>query len=196
MQFINELGLTLLYTLDTHVHADHVTGASVLKERLGSKIIYPVHSGVTDADRLVGEGDVVEFGSFALKVRETPGHTDTCVTYITQDQTMAFTGDALMVRGCGRTDFQQGDAARLYASVHGKILSLPEQTKLYPGHDYKGRTVTTPAEELAYNPRLGGGNTVEQFTEIMNNLNLAYPGRIDVALPANLALGRQESTTR
>ncbi len=189
---VTELGLRLVATLETHVHADHVTGAWLLKQRLGSDIVYPAPSAVAGADRLVGEGDTVRFGRHALEVRLTPGHTDGCATYVVDDQTMAFTGDALLVRGSGRTDFQQGDARRLYRSVHDQILSLPEDTRLYPGHDYHGRTVTTVGEEKRFNPRLGNGRTEDDFVAIMHELDLPRPEHIARAVPANLELGREE----
>ncbi len=190
LALLDELGLELRYTLDTHVHADHVTGASLLRDRLGSRIVYPAGSEAEGADVLVSHGDTVRFGNEVLEVRETPGHTDACVTYVTGDGARAFTGDALLIRGSGRTDFQAGDARKLYRSVHDQILSLPDDTELYPGHDYKGRTVTTVREEKLHNPRLGGGLDEEAFVEIMAKLNLPHPKRIDVAVPANQRLGR------
>ncbi len=189
---IEELGLRLLMTLETHVHADHVTGAWLLKQRLGSQIAYPAPSGVKGADVLLDEGDVVRFGRYALEVRLTPGHTDGCATYVLADRSRAFTGDALLIRGSGRTDFQQGDARKLYRSVHDQIFSLPENTLLYPGHDYKGFTVTTVCEEKRFNPRLGMGRTEDAFVELMAKLDLPYPRHIDRALPLNLNLGRDE----
>ena len=189
VQLLEELGLTLVATVETHVHADHVTGAAALRERLGSQVVVPVGSGVQGADRQVGAGDVIGFGRFELEVRPTPGHTEACTSYVLQDPPMAFTGDALFVRGCGRTDFQGGDARTLYASVHGQLLSLPDHAKLYPGHDYKGRTVTTVSEEKQHNPRLGGGNSVADFVAIMDGLNLADPKLMHVAVPANLRAG-------
>ena len=140
---LRELDLHLVHTLETHVHADHVTGGGALRERLGSRSVVSAAAGVTCTDVAVSDGDRVVFGKHHLEVRSTPGHTEGCVTYVTDDQAMAFTGDALFVRGCGRTDFQGGDAATLYRSVHGQVLSLPDDTKVYPGHDYKGRTLTT-----------------------------------------------------
>lgn len=187
---VEELGLKLLATIETHVHADHVTGAWLLKQRFGSDIVYPSSSGV-DADRLVGEGDVVRFGRHALEVRLTPGHTDGCASYVLDDQGKAFTGDALLIHGSGRTDFQQGDARKLFHSVRDQLFSLPDDCELYPAHDYKGRTVTTVAEEKRFNPRLGLQKTEDEFVEIMANLGLAYPRHIDRALPANLNLGRE-----
>lgn len=187
---LDELGLHLVATVETHVHADHVTGAWLLKQRTGSKIVFPAPSGAAGADRYVSEGDAVAFGRFAVETRLTPGHTDGCATYVCSDRTMAFTGDALLIRGSGRTDFQQGDSRRLYRSVHDQILSLPDETLLYPGHDYKGRTVTTVGEERAHNPRLGDKVDEDGFVRIMSELKLAHPKKIDVAVPANLALGR------
>lgn len=187
---IQDLGLKLLFTLETHVHADHVTGASLLKDRFGSQIVYPAASGVSGADRLVAHGDSIRFGQQALEVRATPGHTDGCVSFVTADRKRAFTGDALLIRGSGRTDFQQGDARRLFRSVHDQLLSLPDDTEIFPGHDYQGRTMSTVAEERGLNPRLGGSRTEDDFVAIMGRLQLAHPKRIDVAVPANLRLGR------
>ena len=184
-----ELGLKLVYTLETHIHADHVTGSALHRSKLGSRSVVSALGGASCADVQASDGDVIRFGSHALEVRTTPGHTDGCVTYVSHEAGMAFTGDTLLIRGCGRTDFQQGSARTLYQSVHEKILSLPDATRLFPGHDYKGRTVTTVAEEKAHNPRLGGGRTVEEFVVIMDNLNLSYPKKIDVAVPANLQCG-------
>ncbi|MBT8492347.1 MAG: MBL fold metallo-hydrolase, partial [Deltaproteobacteria bacterium] len=134
-------------------------------------------------------GEQVAFGSRHLEVRSTPGHTDGCVTYVLDDHSMAFTGDALLIRGAGRTDFQQGDAGTLYQSVHEQILSLPDTTLLYPAHDYGGRTVTTVAEEKSFNPRLGGERSRGDFVGYMNNLGLPHPRMMAEAVPANLQCG-------
>jgi sulfur dioxygenase len=139
------------------------------------------------ADVFIKHGDKLDFGKFSLECRATPGHTDGCMTYVWHQKGMAFTGDALLIRGCGRTDFQQGDSKLLYESVHSQILSLPPDTLLYPGHDYTGQTVSTVAEEKIHNKRLT--KSVEEFTKIMNNLNLPYPREIDRALPANMVCG-------
>ena len=192
VQIIAELGLSLKYTLETHIHADHVTGADQLRAQVGCAAVVSEAGRTTGADVQISHGDVIRFGSRHLTVRATPGHTDSCVTYVLDDETMAFTGDALMIRGCGRTDFQSGSAQALYHSVHSQILSLPQSCRLYPGHDYKGRTVTTVAEETAHNPRLGGGNTMEQFAQIMDNLKLGQPARIHIAVPANQRCGAPE----
>jgi len=191
-ELVAELGLRLVAALETHVHADHVTGAGLLRERLGCRIVVGARTGVLTADRRVSEGDTVAFGRHALEVRETPGHTDGCVTYVCHEEGMAFTGDALLIRGCGRTDFQQGNADRLYRSVRERILCLPAATKLYPAHDYRGRTVTTVAEERRFNPRLGDARSREEFVALMGGLRLAYPRRIDEAVPANMASGVTE----
>jgi len=191
-QLIEELDLRLRSVLETHVHADHVTGGGLLREALGCELVVGAKSGVHTADRLVAEGERVRFGRHELEVRETPGHTEGCVTYVCHEEGMAFTGDALLIRGCGRTDFQQGDASKLYASVREKILALPDTTRLYPGHDYRGHMVTTVAEEKRFNPRLGDARDEAQFVEIMSHLQLAYPRRIDEALPANMASGITE----
>jgi glyoxylase-like metal-dependent hydrolase (beta-lactamase superfamily II)/rhodanese-related sulfurtransferase len=185
-----ELGLELRYVLETHVHADHVTAAGRLRERLGAKTVLGARAGVDCADRAVDDGDAIDFGRHSLEVRTTPGHTDGDVSYVLDDRSMAFTGDTLLIRGCGRTDFQQGDARAMYRSVHDKLLSLPDDALLYPAHDYQGRTVTTVAEERTYNPRLGGGRTEDEFVAIMAELHLARPRKIDESLAANTHCGR------
>lgn len=184
-----ELGLSLKYTLETHVHADHVTGGASLRDRFGSQTVVQKNAGASCADLPVQHGDQIRMGIISLEVRETPGHTSGCVAYVAADR--VFTGDALLIGGCGRTDFQQGDAGKLYDNVHAQILSLPGDTLIYPAHDYKGRTVTTVKEELALNPRLGGAKTRDEFISIMANLNLPYPKQIDRAVPANQQCGRE-----
>lgn len=186
---ISELGLKLLCTLDTHVHADHITGAWLLKQRLGSRIAIAAQSGAEEADRLLQAGDKIAFGKRYLEARATPGHTNGCMTFVLDDHSMAFTGDALLIRGAGRTDFQQGDAAMLYHSVIEQIFTLPEICLLYPGHDYKGLTCSSVMEEKQYNPRLGGNRSEADFKGYMNNLGLVHPKQIDVAVPANLHCG-------
>ncbi len=187
---VSELGLTLLWTLETHVHADHVTGAWLLKNRLGGRIALAAASGAAGADRLLEDGDRVTFGRRSLEVRSTPGHTNGCLTFVLDDESMAFTGDCLMIRGSGRTDFQQGDPRALYRSVRARIFSLPESCLLYPAHDYRGLTVTSVSEERQFNPRLGGQIGEGDFVGYMKNLNLPHPKRIDEAVPANLRCGR------
>ncbi|MDP2309861.1 MAG: MBL fold metallo-hydrolase [Pseudomonadota bacterium] len=188
-KLLAELDLTLVYTLETHVHADHVTAGAALRERFGSKTVVHHDGGAACADVPVTHGDHIRVDSIDLEVRATPGHTSGCVAYVGADR--VFTGDALLIGGCGRTDFQQGDAGRLYDSVHEQIFSLPPDTLVYPAHDYKGRTISTVKEELATNARLGGGKTKAELVEIMANLKLAYPKQIDRAVPANQQCGRE-----
>ena len=189
---LRELGLRLVATLDTHVHADHVTSAWLLKKRCGSLILLSEHSGADCADRLLKHGERVSFGARSLEVRATPGHTNGCQSYVLDDHSMAFTGDSLLIRGCGRTDFQQGSPATLFQSVREQILSLPAACLLYPAHDYRGLTVTSVGEELRYNPRLGGEVNVADFTGYMNNLGLPHPKLMAIAVPANLQCGRPQ----
>ena len=187
---VRELGLTLRYTLETHVHADHVTAAWLFRERMGSAIVVSADAGVEGADRLAREGDVVAFGGETLSVLATPGHTGGCISYVTGDRAAVFTGDALMIRGAGRTDFQEGDPHRLYRSVHDKLFALPDDCIVYPAHDYAGRLASSIGEERAFNPRLGGARSEADFVGFMANLGLPHPKQIDVALPANLRCGR------
>jgi sulfur dioxygenase len=185
-----ELDLRLIATVETHVHADHVTGAWLLHRRLGSKIAVPALSGTSGGDMEIKNGDRIAFGKRYVQARSTPGHTSGCTSYVLDDQSMAFTGDALLIRGCGRTDFQQGDAGTLYHSVHEQLFSLPDECQLYPAHDYKGATMTTVREERLYNPRLARGVAERDFIGYMKNMGLAHPKQIDVAVPANLKCGR------
>jgi sulfur dioxygenase len=187
---LHELGLRLVATLDTHVHADHVTGAWLMKQRCGSRIVLSAAAGAENADQLLQHGDRVGFGNRHLEARATPGHTDGCMTYVLDDQRMAFTGDSLLIRGCGRTDFQHGSPERLFSSVQEQILSLPADCLLYPAHDYRGLTATSVAEERRYNPRLGGDANVSDFAGYMNHLGLPHPKLIDIAVPANLLCGQ------
>jgi glyoxylase-like metal-dependent hydrolase (beta-lactamase superfamily II)/rhodanese-related sulfurtransferase len=187
---LRELGVRLVFTLETHVHADHVTAAWLFQQKLGSRIGVSAKAGAAGADRLLDHGDTVAFGGESLQVRATPGHTGGCLTYVTADHAMAFTGDALLVRGAGRTDFQQGDARTLYRSVYGQIFTLPDRCLLYPGHDYAGRTATSVGEERAHNPRLGGARSEDDFAGYMANLGLPHPKQMELAVPANLQCGR------
>ncbi len=187
LKLIKELGLKLKYVLDTHVHADHVTGAGEIRNRLGIKTAAAKNANVPCVDENLVENDEIKFGSFLIKVLESPGHTDASLSFYCEG--MIFTGDALLIRGCGRTDFQSGSAEQLYDSVTKKLFKLPLDTIVYPAHDYKGFTSSTIEAEIKNNPRLGQGKTKEQFKEIMANLKLDYPKQIDVALPANMACG-------
>ena len=194
LAMVRELDLQLTHTLETHVHADHVTGAWLMKEALGSQIGLARAAQAEGGDLLLNHGDILRVGSLALEARATPGHTDGCMSFVLEER-MAFTGDALLIRGAGRTDFQQGSARALYRSVHEQLFSLPPACLLYPGHDYSGRLVTTVAEERAFNPRLGDGVREQDFVGYMDNLGLPHPKRLEIAVPANLRCGRPDDPT-
>jgi glyoxylase-like metal-dependent hydrolase (beta-lactamase superfamily II) len=184
---LHRLGLTLACTLDTHIHADHITGALELKRATGSKIAAPAFDRLPCADVGVEEGKPFAIAGITLQPLHTPGHTDGHHAYLLGDR--VFTGDALLIEGCGRTDFQNGDANALYRSVTQKLFTLPGETLVYPAHDYKERFVSSIAQERHRNPRLGQGKTLEEFREIMANLNLPYPTFIDHAVPGNRRCG-------
>ena len=191
---LRELGLRLVATLDTHVHADHVTAAWLHHQRCGSHIGLAAAAGAEGVTLPLAHGDRVAFGRRHLQVRATPGHTDGCLSYVLDDESLAFTGDALLIRGCGRTDFQQGSPQRLFRSVHEQLLSLPAGCLVYPAHDYKRNTVSSVAEERRWNPRFGGpagqGPDEGDFVGTMAHLGLPHPKQIDRAVPANLRCGR------
>ena len=190
LQLIEELGLDLKYTLETHIHADHITASGKIRERLGSKAVVHRNSGSDCADVLVSDGDSIRLGGQTIRILETPGHTDTCISYSIDG--VVFTGDALLIRGCGRTDFQAGDAGKLYDSIHGKLFSLPDSTIVYPGHDYRGLRSSTIAEEKAHNPRLGNNRPKQDFVDLMNALVLDPPKKIAEAVPGNLECGLKQ----
>ncbi|HYX46294.1 MAG TPA: MBL fold metallo-hydrolase [Sphingomicrobium sp.] len=192
VQLLDELGLTLRLTIETHIHADHVTGASRLRERTGCKCAVPERSEAEHADVAVREGEPLLIGRLEIQPIYTPGHTDDHHCYFIDGEGVGrvFTGDALLIDGCGRTDFQNGDAATLYRSIHEKIFSLPSDTLVYPGHDYQQRHVSSIAQEQERNPRLGGGKSLDDFVAIMAGLNLPRPKKIDVAVPANRSCGK------
>ncbi|MGD2064548.1 MAG: MBL fold metallo-hydrolase [Nitrospirota bacterium] len=191
VRVLDELGLRLDYTLETHVHADHVTGAAGLRSATGCKTAGPAMDEIPCRDVGLREGEPLHVGTLEIFPLFTPGHTDSHHSYLVDTDThkMVFTGDGLMIDGCGRTDFQSGDAATLYRSIHDKLFTLPDETLVYPGHDYNGRQVSTIGQEKARNPRLGRGKSEEEFVAIMADLNLAYPQKIDVAVPGNLRCG-------
>ncbi len=189
---LRELGLELVYTLDTHVHADHVTGAWMLKQLTGSKIALAASAGADGVDVPLGNGERITFGAHSLEVRATPGHTDSCLTFVLDDNSMAFTGDALLIRGAGRTDFQQGNAHTLYRSIKEQIFSLPDDCLLYPAHDYRGMTCTSVAEEREFNPRIGANRSERDFVGYMDNLGLPHPKLISIAVPANMKCGHTD----
>ncbi len=191
---LRELGLTLLATLETHVHADHVTGAWLHRHRNGSQVVLSSAAGATGADRLLAPGDVVAFGSRHLQARATPGHTAGCMSYVLDDASMVFTGDTLLIRGCGRTDFQGGSAALLFRSVQEQLFTLPNDCLVFPGHDYRGLAASSVAEERRVNPRLGGDANETDFIGYMSHLGLPHPKQMDVAVPANLRCGEPAQT--
>jgi glyoxylase-like metal-dependent hydrolase (beta-lactamase superfamily II) len=184
---ILELGLTLKYTLETHIHADHITGAGELRTALGSSVAVHANSGAACADVLLEDGDVLPLGDAEIQVLYTPGHTNTDISC--RIPGAVFTGDTLLIEGCGRTDFQSGDAAMLYDSITGKLFALPDDTVVYPGHDYNGRARSTIGHEKVWNPRLGGNKSKAEFVAIMDGLVLDPPRRIDVAVPGNQRCG-------
>ncbi|MGZ3809286.1 MAG: MBL fold metallo-hydrolase [Bacteriovorax sp.] len=184
---LSEMGLTLKYVIDTHLHADHITGAGEIRKRTGAKSAISHAAHVSCADIALKDGDVLTFGRYSLNALETPGHTDGCMSFHIDG--MIFTGDVLLIRGTGRTDFQQGDPKKMYQSINEKIFSLPLETKIYPGHDYKGLTYSTVELEKKFNPRIGGNRSQEEFIKIMNELKLAYPKKMDIAVPANKVCG-------
>ena len=191
LELIQQLGLKLTYTIDTHIHADHLTSATKLKALLGSEIVYPKQAELPCADIQIEDGKVFHIGSIALHPLFTPGHTDHHYAYLIDQgpQQMVFTGDALLIDACGRTDFQSGDAGMLFDSIHEKLFSLPGETLVYPAHDYAGHHVTSIAQEMVRNPRLGNDMPKEEFVAIMNSLDLPYPRKIDFAVPGNEACG-------
>jgi sulfur dioxygenase len=190
LALIRELGLDLVASLDTHAHADHVTGSWLMHAATGCAIGLADAAGAENVTLPLHHGDRVAFGGRAVEVRATPGHTDGCLSFVLDDRSMAFTGDALLVRGCGRCDFQQGNAHTLWSSITEQILSLPGRCLLYPGHDYTGRTVTSVAEEKAFNARLGGNASERDFVGHMENLKLPHPHRIAEAVSGNRRSGK------
>ncbi|MGL1832450.1 MBL fold metallo-hydrolase [Rhodocyclaceae bacterium SMB388] len=187
LEALGSLGLRLAFTLDTHIHADHITAARKLRDEVGSRIACPALDRLPCADIGLEEGIPFELGSIRLDPLFTPGHTDGHHAYRVGER--LFTGDALLIDGCGRTDFQSGDAETLYHSVRDKLFVLPDDTLVYPGHDYQGRRVSSIAQEKLRNPRLGGDRTLAEFVKIMRELDLAYPRFIDYAVPGNRECG-------
>lgn len=183
---IRELGLTLTHVLETHVHADHVTAAGRLRERTGA-LTCASAAGAPCVDVRLGHGDVVRIGEIAITALSTPGHTDDGMSFVVPGA--VFTGDTLLIRGCGRADFQNGDPGTLFDSITGKLFTLPDDTVVYPGHDYQGRTASTIGEEKRWNPRLAG-KTRDAFIALMNGLGLPPPKKLATAVPANRACGQ------
>lgn len=199
LQLIRELNLGLVAALDTHVHADHITALGALREKTGCISMMGEPARAACISRSFSDGDVITFGKLSLKALYTPGHTDDSYSFllmagadkfITEDY--IFTGDTLLIRGSGRTDFQNGNSRDQYHSIFNKLLTLPDNTRVYPAHDYKGWTMSTIAEEKAHNPRLQVTNE-KAYVELMANLKLANPKWMDVAVPANLACGNKQT---
>ena len=190
LQLVEELELTLKYTLETHIHADHITASGLIREKLGSKAVVHKNSKSECADILVSDGDTIKLGNQEIRILETPGHTNTCISYLIDGA--VFTGDALLIRGCGRTDFQSGDPAILYDSINSKLFKLSDDTLVYPAHDYRGFACSTIGEEKAHNPRLGNNRPKQQFVDLMNSLNLDPPKKIAEAVPGNLECGLKQ----
>lgn len=192
LKLIADLNCRLVAVLDTHVHADHVTGAGKLRERTKATTHLSEQGGAPCADVALKDGHLIGVGRIAIRALATPGHTASCMSFLATcdgEPARVFTGDALLIRGCGRTDFQEGDATKLWSSVHEKLFSLPDETLVYPAHDYRGHTVSTIGEEKRLNPRLGASMTVESFVDLMKKLDLPPPTKIHEAVPANRACG-------
>ena len=187
---IQELGLDLKYVIETHIHADHVTSSGKLKEKTGAALVLGKKTGVDGADIYMTDGETLKLGAFEIRAIETPGHTSGCTSFYVEGH--VFTGDALLVRGCGRTDFQEGSAEVLFSSVRDKLFALPDETVVCPGHDYQGRTRSSIGEEKQFNIRLRLDIGLQKFVRIMGNLQLDPPQKIDVAVPANQKFGLVE----
>ena len=192
LNMLKSLGLKPTYTLETHIHADHLTGARKMKALAETQIVVPNMDQLPCADLGVEEGKVFNVGNIKIHPLFTPGHTSTHHAYLIENGThsLLFSGDALLIEACGRTDFQSGDPAILYKSIQDKFFTLPDETLVYPGHDYEGRQITTIAQEKQRNPRLGNNKTEQEFVDIMNGLDLPYPRKIDFAVPGNTLCGQ------
>jgi len=184
---IKQLGFYLKYVLETHVHADHITSSGKLRDEFSAEVVLHESSGAECADLLIKDNDILKLGNIEIKALHTPGHTNADLSFAVEDY--VFTGDALLVRDCGRTDFQAGSSVTLYNSINDKIFSLDDKTTIYPGHDYYGFTASTVKEEKQFNNRLGNGKTEDEFVEIMANLDLALPKKIKESVPGNMSCG-------
>lgn len=187
LKLIDELSINLKYVCETHIHADHITSSGNIAEKLDTQIVISEHAGIKHSKLYNIKSNNLKLGQETLNILHTPGHTKTCISIYTKGY--VFTGDALLIRKCGRTDFQDGSSAELYNSVQEKLFALPDNTVVFPGHDYTGQTSSTIGEEKLLNERLNLSISKDRFIEIMNNLNLSYPKRMDEAVPANLKLG-------
>lgn len=189
VQLLNQLDIQLIFALDTHVHADHVTALGDLRDATDCATVMGEHTKAECVSRKVKDGDIISIDNLQLSAMYTPGHTDDSYCFVMDDR--VFTGDTLLIRGTGRTDFQNGDSRMQYASLFNKLLNLPETMKVFPAHDYKGMTMSTIGEEKRFNPRLQVQSEAE-YVELMANLKLANPKLVDIAVPANLACGQPE----
>jgi len=191
-EVLQQLGLKLTYTLETHVHADHITSAMRLRNLTGCKVAYPQMNDLPCADIKVRDGEVFRVGNIELHPLFTPGHTDHHHAYLIDNGTvkMLFSGDALLIDACGRTDFQSGNSTELYTSIHTRFFTLPDETLVYPCHDYDGRFVSSIGQEKERNPRLGKGKSLAEFVSIMDNLNIPKPRKMHFAVPANMQCGK------
>lgn len=187
LKLIKELDLTLKYCLETHIHADHITGTGELRDRTNCKGIVPINAEAQCADRFIEHDEIIQLGEVQIKAIKTLGHTSSHMAYLVNHHCV-LTGDALLIRGCGRTDFQNGDSGMLYDVVTTRLFTLPDETKVYPAHDYHGRTVSTIGEEKQWNPRFQGNR--QNFISLMNNLDLSYPRKMMEAIPANQSCGK------
>ena len=188
LDYINKLNLNLKYIIETHVHADHITGALKIKNVTSAEICYGSKTGVNGADILLGDNDTLRIGSVIITALHTPGHTSGCTSYYVDGY--IFTGDTLFIEGTGRTDFQEGSSANTYHSIRNKIFNFPNNTVVYPGHNYKGLTSSTIGYERKYNPNVGDSIKVDDYIKREKNMNRPYPKKFDVAVPANLLCGK------
>lgn len=186
-QLLGELGLNLKYLIETHLHADHITGSGELRKRSAAKICISKAANTTCADITLNDGDELHFGSYSLEAIATPGHTESCMSFKIGE--MIFTGDLLLVRGTGRTDFQQGSPEKMYQSIHEKIFRLAAATKIYPAHDYRGLPYSTVELEKKFNPRIGANTSLAEFQQKMADLKLNYPAGLEANLSANMHCG-------
>ena len=196
LKLVSELNLKLEFCLETHIHADHITGTGKLRELTGCQGIVPTNALAKCADGFIADGETIKLGEIEIRALETLGHTDSHMAYLVNGdypkgtlRDRVLTGDALLIRGCGRTDFQNGDAATLYETVTNKLFALADDILVYPAHDYHGRTVSTIGEEKQWNPRFIERDR-QKFIELMNNLDLSYPQKMMEAIPANQECGK------
>ena len=188
LDYINKLNLNLRYILETHVHADHITGATKIKNNSNAEICYGSKTGVNGADILLNDNDTLNIGSLMIQALHTPGHTSGCTSYYVDG--CIFTGDTLFIEGTGRTDFQEGSSLSTFNSIRNKIFNFPNNTIVYPGHNYKGLTSSTIGYERKYNPNVGDDVEINEYVEREKNMNRPYPKKFDIAVPANLLCGK------